>query len=448
MASTRRGTPRPAARAPAAGREAPGDDVPPERASAPGPEAAGVDLPPERASRADHLALVASQFASGAGSLALLLVTARTLGPSGRGVFAFFLLWPALGGYLLSLGLPGANLKFAAERPERAAGLFGNGLAVSVGIGALVAVVLAAGPADWLVGPMPSTVTWLAGLTLAVTVAFNAITWTQMGLGDYVGPNLLKGAVPLVAAAVLLALDAAGVGDGSVTAAAAVYAACVLAATGIAGAALARRGGPPALDLPLLRVTLAFAVRFQGILVAQTVSFRADQWVLGASHGPAALGVYSLAVSVSEVATYLASARGMTVFRSAARGTSGSARRLVAEVVAVTAASAALVAAIGVWAIPLVFGEGFRDAVGLLALLLPGTVGLGLLRVCGNELSGRGRPGVVAVVAIAQAVGLLGAFLLLVPDGGGRAAAIVSSAGYLLGGAACAWLAASGARRG
>jgi O-antigen/teichoic acid export membrane protein len=388
--------------------------------------------------RQDHAMMVLSQFASAGGSLALLLVTARQLGPSGRGVFAFFLLWPTLGAYVAAFGLPGANLKRAAEEPGAAARLTGNALLFSLAMGAVLAAVVAAGAPRWLVGPMSGTVVWLAcGATVAM-LAFNALTWIQMGLGSYVLPNLLKAAFPLLSAAVLLAFAAAGAGAG-VTASCAVYSGAVLVATVVAVADL-RRHGAPRVDLPLLRGSLAYGVRYQAGLVAQLATYRADQWVLGASRGAPGLGVYSVAVSTSEIATYLATARGMTTFRDAARGLRRPERAMVGEVVLVTALSAVLVGLAGGLTLPWVFGEGYADAVHLLLLLLPGTVGVGLLRVCGNELAGRGRPGAVAVIATVQAAAMVALFVVLIPRRGVDAAAIVSSAGYLAGGAACAVL--------
>jgi O-antigen/teichoic acid export membrane protein len=404
-------------------------------------------MTPRGDGRRAHAALIASQVASSAGSLALLLVTARALGPDGRGVFAFFLLWPALGGYLLALGLPGANLKLVAEAPGRTRALMGNALLMTAPVGGLAALPLLLGPPDWLLGPMPLTIAWLAWAATVAAVAFNGLTWIQMGRGSYIFPSLLKGALPFGAAAILVGW-AALPGPGPTTQdSCAVYAACAAAATLLAAVALVRAAGPPATDRRLLASSLSFGARYQVGLVSSQVGYRADQWVLGATHSPADLGIYSVAVSTSEAATYAATARGMTVFRESARGERARPRRLIAGIVAVTALSAALIALIAVWAVPLVFGSAFEDAVPLLAILLPGTIGAGLARACGNVLSGRGRPGLVAVVASTQALLMLAGFLVLIPPHGATAAAAVSTAGYLLGGAACALLMARVAAR-
>ena len=391
--------------------------------------------------RRSHAVLIASQLASGAGSLLLLLVTARVLGADGRGVFSFFLLWPMLGGYVLSFGLPGANLQLVAEDPDRAAGLFGNTIAISAAIGAVTAVPLVLGPPDWLIGPMSTGLAWLAWAVTAVMIVFQGLTWLQMGQGRYVLASLLRGVFPAAAAAGFGLLVLLGGDDVETTASAgAVFTASVAVVTVGVALDLLRRGVRPTLDAQLARRALPFAVRYQGGLVAQLVTYRADQWVLGLSQPAATLGTYSVAASVSEVCTYASSAKGMTRFREAATRVEASVSEIVAWVIVSTAASAVLVAGAAVVGIPLVFGSDFDDAVGLTLLLLPGTLGIGLMRVCGNDLAGRGRPGAVSLIALVQAIVMVAAFVVLVPEHGADAAAIISSAGYLAGGSAVALL--------
>jgi O-antigen/teichoic acid export membrane protein len=391
--------------------------------------------------RRNHAALIASQLASGAGSLLLLLVTARALGADGRGVFSFFLLWPMLGGYLLSLGVPAANLQLVAEDPRRAPALFGNTLAVAAAVALATAVPLLLGPPDWLIGPMSIELAWIAWLATAVMVVFQGLTWLQMGQGRYVMPSLLRGVFPAAAAAGFGVLILLGGSDWETTiAAASAFTASVGVVTLGVAASLVRAGARPALDPRLARTSLSFAARYQGGLIAQLVTYRADQWVLGLSQPSATLGTYSVAVSVSEVATYASSAKGMTRFRESAARLETSAHGTIAWVAASTAVSAVLIAAAAAVGIPLLFGSDFDDALGLTLLLLPGTLGIGLMRVCGNDLAGRGRPALVSAVALVQAALMVPAFAVFVPSHGANAAAIISSAGYLLGGAAVALL--------
>lgn len=392
------------------------------------------------ASRRHHAALIASQLASGAGSLLLLLVTARALGPSGRGEFTFFLLWPMLGAYLVSLGVPGANLRLVAADRSRAPALIGNTGAIAALTAAVTVIPLLLGPPEWLVGPMSTELVWLAWAAMAMMVVFQGLTWLQMGLGQFVQASALRGVFPAAAAAIFGLLVLTDDSWSTPEAAAGTFLVSVAAVTVGVAVALLRGGPAPVLDRVLLRESLPFALRYQGGLVAQLVTYRMDQWVLGLSQPTASLGVYSVAASVSEVATYPATARGMTRFREASASEDTSARSMITATALSTVASALLMAGVALVAIPPVFGEDFDSAVRLTLLLLPGTLGVGVMRVCANDLAGRGRPGAASIVAVVQATLMVAAFVVLIPAHGADAAAIISSVGYLLGGAATAVL--------
>lgn len=118
--------------------------------------------------------------------------------------------------------------------------------------------------------------------------------------------------------------------------------------------ALLRRGGP----------TLGLAV---GLVVA----LRADRYVLGLTSGPAAVGVYSLAATLSEVARMIPSAIGQIYLRDVSLGRGG--RNLTKAIGAAVAAAALggllITAAAWVLVVP-VFGAEFGAARVLLVVLV------------------------------------------------------------------------------
>jgi O-antigen/teichoic acid export membrane protein len=83
-------------------------------------------------------------------SLANVLITARGLGPSGRGEVAFLTTVGFLTAQFATLGIQQANANLASRRPALTATLIGNSVALSValgGVGAgLVALLAAALP--------------------------------------------------------------------------------------------------------------------------------------------------------------------------------------------------------------------------------------------------------------------------------------------------------------
>lgn len=386
----------------------------------------------------DSAALVGSQVVSAVGSFFLLVVTSRALGPSGRGVLSFLLLWPTLGAYILAFGIPAANLRAAAKTPQVTPALVQQTVFVTVATTSLLALWAAIGLPSWIVGPLSTQLVWIAIACTVMMSIFNGWTWIQMGLGDFIIPSILKGAFPAAAALAVLVLWKADLGL-SVSGASIAYLASLAAVTSIAGLRLISRYGRPHLSASVLRHSLRYGTVYQGALLAQLVTYRADQWVLGVTRSSSSLGQYSVAVSLSEIATYISLAQGMVHFRSASRNERSVSSHLIGRTVLGALAGIVIVAGV-VPLIPIVFGSNFQSAVGLTLLLLPGTIGLALFRVCGNDIAGRGKPGVVSAVAVMQAPLMVGAYILLIPTFGTTAAALISSIGYCVGGGCIAVL--------
>ena len=82
-----------------------------------------------------------------------------------------------------------------------------------------------------------------------------------------------------------------------------------------------------------------------------------------------------------------------------------------------------------------VFGDQFSGAVLQLRILVPGAVGIALVKILGNALTARGRPALeTAAVATGFVAGAL-LYLVLVPPFGGNGAAVASTLAYLIAGA-------------
>jgi O-antigen/teichoic acid export membrane protein len=105
-----------------------------------------------------------------------------------------------------------------------------------------------------------------------------------------------------------------------------------------------------------------------------------------------------------------------------------------------TLASAAGAAAVGWFAIPLVFGEDFRGSVEPFMWLLPGALGYAALSIFTNALLAARAPGLSSTgsaVALGAGVAL---DLALIPVFGASGAAAAASAAFLAGGATAAAL--------
>jgi len=150
-----------------------------------------------------------------------------------------------------------------------------------------------------------------------------------------------------------------------------------------------------------------------GLVVGLAVALRADRYVLGATGGIAAVGVYSLAATLSEIPRMVPQAMGQLFMRDSALGAGhdGLAGRL-GRATAVAAVCGALVAAVGWFTIEPVFGAEFADARRLLLLLVIAETCFAAFTMAGRGLLGGGWAREAGVLGVGASVVAVGAYLV------------------------------------
>jgi stage V sporulation protein B len=194
------------------------------------------------------------------------------------------------------------------------------------------------------------------------------------------------------------------------------------------------------------RAELERSARF-GILtyvpnVLQLVNLRLDVFILNAVALQATVGHYAVAVGLTEIGSVLPRALGTAVFpRVAALGPvhdAGRQERVVIKsarhAVLLSGATALALAAVSP-AVPLIYGRHFQAAIGLVLLLVPGVVGLGVGNVLAANIVGKGLPEYGLYRALLVTPPTVGLYFLLIPRYGATGAAIASSVSYLAGAA-------------
>ena len=63
------------------------------------------------------------------------VLTARSLGPAGRGQLAALIMWPQFFAYALTLGIPVASIYRVKKEPEKSRAIIGTALAASLVLG-------------------------------------------------------------------------------------------------------------------------------------------------------------------------------------------------------------------------------------------------------------------------------------------------------------------------
>lgn len=363
------------------------------------------------------------------------LILARALGPTQRGDLVTIISWPAVLGTIASVGLTQSTCYWVAKRPERASAFMSTAVAAALATGAVLAVL----------GP------WIGALIgrnaavshdLALLLAFSPVyiaggVWASaLQAKSIAGWNVARAIQPIFYFVANLSLWLFG----WLTLESAVLAFVLsLLLQGIWSLVAAHRivGHHVRPEPALLGPIYAYGAKVWLAAVPQIVNVRLDLLVLSvmSTISAAQLGVYAVAVSLSWLALPAASAFGSVAFPRIAGATSEVGARRVERLSlvgagVVAAATISLICVLAPILVPVLFGEGYRDAVAVLWLLAPGTVFLALNLVLGDVLQGQGKPLVRSAGEGLGAVTTLVLLLLLIPPYGIRGAAIASSITY------------------
>lgn len=358
-------------------------------------------------------------------------VLAHALGVEGRGEVAAATAPLGLAVALVTFGVPEAVTFAVARHPGAVRVAARNGFALLIAAGLLaMGVVLVA--RTWLSGGDPGIATLMAVASLATVP--NLLVGVLRGVASGVGQWTLVASERVLASGLRLVALLVLAATGNLTVVAATI---VLAAMPVAGALsylrLPRRLPPPGQDVPEVTSTrrlVGFGLRVWAGAVSGILLARVDQTLMTPLSDPVQLGLYVVAVSVSELPLIINSAvRDVTFVTDARRDDPD---RLTAS--ARISFLACTVAGLGLgltmpWWLPLLFGEEFRPAVLVAAVLLvavvagtPGSIG-------GAGLSARGRPGLRSVSLAVACVLNLGLLVLLVPRWGAMGAAWATCVG-------------------
>lgn len=381
-----------------------------------------------------------SQITANAGFFLAVLLLARGLGPAGRGTVAFVTVTASVIAHVAKFGLAEAAAVLVARRPDQRAILLTNTVlfstvtAVLGGLAAVAGLIALGDEAPAGVGTTELALlvagcvaTALVGVGYGVLIGLDR--FRVYAVISLAGPWLYALLLGLVWATVGLTISRA---IGAWVVAHALWAALLLAACAW------RMGfGRPA--LAPLRESLAFGMRAWAGSLSMFLNFRADQILMGFLATEAALGLYAVAVNVSEVLLYLPGAIATALIPLVARD---AAKPRVAETLTafrmltlLTAVGIVVAALLFPVLVPIIFGEDFRGSVQPFLWLLPGAIGFAASRVFSAALMALGNPGLSSVGPFASlAVGLI-LDVILIPRYGAEGAAAAASVAFLLGGA-------------
>lgn len=360
------------------------------------------------------------------------IVVARALGPEGRGQYAVLITVAAVTAVLGNLSIEPSHTSLWS-RTRKDVAIASNSLLFGLVVG-----MLSAGAAAVVVAVLNPTVLPVPSWGLLV-VALGAVPCTMLSqqLGNVL---VLRGRIEVVnwsglvavsvhCAALLLAAAAGHLTLGSV-----VVAWTMCAAVPLAVLVPSVRPRFRDRDLALACRALGMGLRYHIGNTSLYLLLRADVLVLNALAQTRAVGLYSVAVTLVELARVAADSVAQVVLRRQMAGEDGSAAGLTAITTRyntlLTLGSAGLLCAAAPVLIPVVYGPAFGGSVAPLYALAPGLIALGAGRTIGAYLLRLHRPLRMSAIAFAAMTINVLLNLALIPVWGVMGCAVASSLSY------------------
>ncbi|MDA8192859.1 MAG: hypothetical protein M0Z53_02500 [Thermaerobacter sp.] len=183
----------------------------------------------------------------------------------------------------------------------------------------------------------------------------------------------------------------------------------------------------PAWNPDLWRAAAGYGLRGHWGNVAQLLNYRVGLWLLGLTGATARAGWYWLALTLSELLWYVPQAAAGAWLPRVGQGRVGSRDTVaLARTLGWLSMALALTGGALAWGLlPVIWGRGFRPALGPLWELLPGTALFAWAKILASDLAGRNRPewGTAASLTGAASLVLTGWMGLAACGIGGLAAA-------------------------
>jgi O-antigen/teichoic acid export membrane protein len=370
-------------------------------------------------------------------AFALQVLVARGLGTNGRGIYEIMLLSISLTQAILSMGVGVASLYYVGKGTYPLRDLLSNSQFIVLASTLLSALfVLIALPTF---GPhllSRGAPYWIIIFGIPLFLNFNVLVAFLQAENRFLAMN----AVTLVRPVLMLALVVGGVLLGGLTTTnVMVFWAIALLAAVVPALWLL---GPHNLHLPtilwprwhVLREQVKFGVQGQAGNILQLLNYRLDKYIALAFVGTDGVGIYAVAVGVTESIWFISNAVAVVLVPRLTRAGSDEAADLTPlfcrHTIFLSLLGAAAVGALSPLLLPLMFGSEFSPAVTAVWWLLPGTVALAGTKVLAAYIFSRGKPLINTYITVASLAVTVAADLALIPFFGVPGAAAASSLAY------------------
>ena len=335
------------------------------------------------------------------------IITARVLGPEGRGQQEAIALWPIFLARVFTLGLPSSLIYNLKKTPNQASQLFSATLLTALGAGALAAGIGFVFVPYWLdnysAGVVRSAqLLMLLAPAVLLDEVYTSALRVQREFRTY---NIIRWLRPLSTLALLLIFTLLG----RLTPLSAGFS-YVVPSLPIAIWLLSYLWKFYAPVWRGLRGAftrlLSYGIRSYGDLLGNLTMQLEKVFVIGLLSAPS-MGLYVVSLSLSRMLNVFQTAVVAVLFPKAAGASTEKAVEMAGRAVrvstAVTTVSAVGLGVLGPWVLKLLYGAEFQEATNLMRLLIANSVVDGTIWVLAQAFMATGRPGWVTIF---QSVGL------------------------------------------
>lgn len=361
-------------------------------------------------------------------------ILAQALGVDGRGAVAAATAPLALVVTVATFGVPEAVTWAIARNPTLARNASNRGMLIIV-VAGLLAMGAVALSAAWLSGGDPTVQQLILVACLAIVP--NLLVGVFRGVASATQSWRLVALERIVTSSLRLAVLIPFWLTGTLTPLVATIAVAAMPVTGLfVYIGRMRSLDPRAFDVPREARTaglLSYGLRIWVGSLSGILLSRLDQVLMTPFAGTYQLGLYVVAVSVSELPLIINQAVRDVTFVTDAADSVDARLASSARISTMLCGLAALFLGISMlWWLPFLFGEDFRPALPVAGVLLaavvlgtPGSIG-------GSGLSARGRPGLRSMSLLIACLVNIGMLIVLAPMLGAMGAALATLAGNLI----------------
>ena len=367
-------------------------------------------------------------------------ITARWLGPAGKGEVAIILATVALFQFVLNAGLAPANVYYAGRKRIPVPFLTENSIVFTL-LGAIIgfSVILISFLSGFLRTLLPdaSPAYLMLGLLLLPIMILNMnLKSILQGLRKIFVLNVLNGFQSILSV-FFLSFFIIGLKLGVPGAVLASFMASLLTLL-VVVYYIKQEGASfrPRWRSIVVKPMISFGIKGYIGNLMQFFNYRLDIFILNYYLGPAEVGIYGVSVTLAELLWRLPDAVSFVIFPESANSTQKDMNNFTPRVFQATFLiiflGAVAIALVGQAVIRIVFSDAFISAYTPLLILIPGVFLFGLAKILAGDIIGRGYPQYNSITAGLALIATVILNLLLVPRMGVNGAALASTLSYCI----------------